>query len=199
LAIENPVTKRTPQAARDPSRCLHSTLYSRSMSIAKEMLQTDLRYSAWATGCLLEACGSLDEADRVRDLRVSHGSVVETLHHVFVSERFWCECLLADRIPPLDEIGAEPPPRGLELAKLQREWPAVWNGLERWLASLSEQDLAHVLRCRLSADRTFDFTRWQLLRHSLNHASLHRGQVVGMLRALGKQPPNVDVMSYLLK
>jgi len=33
----------------------------------------------------------------------------------------------------------------------------------------------------------------------VNHATLHRGQVVGMLRQLGKRPPNVDIMTFYLR
>jgi uncharacterized damage-inducible protein DinB len=33
------------------------------------------------------------------------------------------------------------------------------------------------------------FPRWRILRHVLEHSTLHRGQVVGMIRMLGHQPP----------
>jgi len=37
----------------------------------------------------------------------------------------------------------------------------------------------------------------QLVLHVVNHATLHRGQVVGMLRQLGVKPPNTDFFFYL--
>ncbi len=37
----------------------------------------------------------------------------------------------------------------------------------------------------------------QVVLHLVNHATLHRGQVVGMLRQLGVKPPGTDFISYL--
>jgi uncharacterized damage-inducible protein DinB len=36
------------------------------------------------------------------------------------------------------------------------------------------------------------------LRHVLEHSTLHRGQVVGMIRMLGHQPPAIQRMDYYL-
>jgi uncharacterized damage-inducible protein DinB len=36
------------------------------------------------------------------------------------------------------------------------------------------------------------------MQHLVNHATLHRGQVVGMIRQLGIQPPAVDLLYYLI-
>jgi uncharacterized damage-inducible protein DinB len=36
-----------------------------------------------------------------------------------------------------------------------------------------------------------------LMRHVVNHGSYHRGQLVTMLRQLGKAPPSTDYILYL--
>ena len=35
------------------------------------------------------------------------------------------------------------------------------------------------------------------MQHVVNHATLHRGQVVGMIRQLGITPPSTDLLFYL--
>jgi uncharacterized damage-inducible protein DinB len=35
------------------------------------------------------------------------------------------------------------------------------------------------------------------MQHVANHATLHRGQVVGMIRQLGIAPPSTDMLFYL--
>jgi uncharacterized damage-inducible protein DinB len=167
------------------------------MGIARQILQTDLAYSEWATRRLLAASAALTPEEATRDLRQSHRSVLATLNHFFISERFWIECLESNRLPPFAEIGGPAPP-DLPLAELEPAWSAVWNAFARWFAPLSDEDLAHTLRARLPSGTEVDLARWQLLRHSLNHATLHRGQIVGMLRQMDKQPPNIDVMGYYL-
>jgi uncharacterized damage-inducible protein DinB len=167
------------------------------MGFAKEQLQVELDYPAWATRLLLDACAALSDEERMRDLGLSHRNVVGTLGHMFVSERFWADCLRSDRLPPLDEIGVSDSPEPA-FTDLIDNWPAVWGVFDNWLASAPEEKLTETLRCRLTAETERHFTRWQLLRHSMNHSTLHRGQVVGMVRALGRKPPNVDLMSYYL-
>jgi uncharacterized damage-inducible protein DinB len=169
------------------------------MGDLRQTVELDLLYSEWASRALLAACAELPVADRSRDLALSHASVLGTLHHAYVSEQFWTQCLLANKIPPLDQIGDGPKPARFALEDLERAWPEVWSGLRRWLESASEEELALPLLCRISADNEFPYIRWQLVRHFVNHSTLHRGQVVGMIRSLGKRPPSVDLMTYLLK
>jgi len=35
------------------------------------------------------------------------------------------------------------------------------------------------------------------MKHVTNHATLHRGQIVGMIRQLGIEPPATDLLFYL--
>jgi uncharacterized damage-inducible protein DinB len=35
------------------------------------------------------------------------------------------------------------------------------------------------------------------MQHVVNHATMHRGQVVGMIRQLGIAPPSTDLLFYL--
>src|SRR5215475_995175 len=37
---------------------------------------------------------------------------------------------------------------------------------------------------------------WQIVMHVVNHGTLHRGQIVGMLRQLGVKPPATDIVFY---
>ncbi|MGC2719316.1 MAG: DinB family protein [Candidatus Acidiferrales bacterium] len=166
---------------------------------AKELLLGDTRYSAWSTQRLLDAASALTPEERTRDLGQSHHSVVATLNHCFISERFWVGCLIAHELPPMHKIGTSAPPPDLSIEELQHQWPEVWSRLEDWLVTLSESELAKPIPCEIAPGKSRDFPRWEIIRHNVNHASLHRGQVVGMLRQLGEQPPNVDIMSFYIQ
>lgn len=168
------------------------------MTTLKGTVQIDSQYSAWATRRLLEACASLSADEIRRDLAVSHGNVLNTFHHIYVSERFWIECLLADRIPPLQEIVNAPTPAGLEFDELVQSWPVIWEKIDRWLQKETDETLSQTMLFRLSSESRLDLPRWQIIRHFVNHATLHRGQIVGMLRAMGRKPPCVDYIERLL-
>ena len=173
------------------------------MTTAKEMLLMDLDYSAWANRVLLEACSPLTTEELGRDLGASHRSLIETLRHIYYTERVWMRRLCENAMPPMHEVGdqklfCDPPPEP-GIAELKRDWPEVWRAGHDWLESLTETDLDATLRSRLPDGSEFRVSRWKIVMHAVNHSTLHRGQVVAMLRMLGKQPPNTDLFSYYMK
>lgn len=166
------------------------------MTFARQVFLLDTEYSAWATRRLLDACSALSREEMSRDFAISHRSIILTLYHFFVSERFWTECLVTNAVPPLDEVEDAGVPSDPHLEELARDWPPIWNRLCSWLSALDEEDLPFAFSTRLPDGSPAHFARWQLLRQIVNHSTLHRGQVVGMIRMLGKQPPNVDIMTF---
>jgi uncharacterized damage-inducible protein DinB len=170
------------------------------MATAKQLLLGNLDYSAWANQVLLEACGLLSRDALEHDLGDSHRTVLATLRHIFYTERVWLERLLADFMPPLLEVGdqrlfRDPDPEP-GLPEVRQRWPQVWNGLRAWLDIIPEHELDHPLSTLCPDGRTFPMTRAEILLHSVNHSTLHRGQVVSMLRRLGIHPPNIDLFSF---
>ena len=165
------------------------------MPITGQTLLSHVDYSAWANQVLLSACSTLTPEELNRDLKASHSSILQTLRHIYYTERVWLKRLQADSLPPLIEIGdqqlfRDPSPEP-DLQQLQQAWPAVSEGLHQYVESLSEADITGELRginCTI--------LRWKLLLHMVNHSTLHRGQVTSMLRQLGKHPPNTDLFSY---
>ena len=72
--------------------------------------------------------------------------------------------------------------------KFSEPWRELWEGLHDYVETLSEAELAlefHAI--------DWSIARWKLLLRVVNHATLPRGQVMGMLRQLGKQPPTNDI------
>jgi uncharacterized damage-inducible protein DinB len=172
------------------------------MSMGKDSLVMDLRYSEWADRRVLAACSELTVEELGRNLGNSHRSVLETLRHAYVSQDFWCGCLYENVLPPLDTIGGpEEPAEGSPeevLEGLKREQPALWSKVIAWVEGLTEEELGVELSCRMGDGCVLRFARWQLLRHMVNHSTLHRGQVIGMLRVLGKKPPNGDLIGHYI-
>lgn len=169
------------------------------MTTLKDALRIDLQYSAWATRSLLTVCAGLSAEQQRLDLGASHRSVLKSLHHVYVAERFWTGCLLADRIPPLDGLVKELAAPELPFDELAQSWPKIWVEIDGWLATTSEEFLSQTILLTISSESRFDCPRWQILRHIVNHATLHRGQILIMLRKLGKKPPCVDYLEYQLR
>lgn len=167
------------------------------VSNSRQWLAHQLAYSSWANQTLLTACAALTPEELNRDLGASHKSVLGTLRHIYYAERVWLKRLRANALPPLQEIGdqrlfGDPPPEP-DLRRLQDDWPAVAEGLQRYAEELQDAALLNELR---GSDCSIPL--WKLFLHVVNHSTLHRGQVTSMIRQLGKQPPNTDVFSFHL-
>ncbi len=167
------------------------------MDFAKQILLDVTRCSAWANRNLLDGCSALRPDELDRDLLISHASILSTLSHICDGERVWLDCLRttangrAWRLPP-------PPSPKYSFDQLRQIWPEIWNGFNLYLDAISEAELREVLIVQLPGEIEPRFPRWKILCHVMAHSTLHRGQVIGMIRMLGHQPPAINVMDYYL-
>ena len=159
------------------------------------MLLFQVDYMSWADREILRACSALSSEELNRDLGISHGGLLGTLRHMFVAEYDWLIRLRHGMEHPKDEVDPEllfpGAASGLGLAELKDHWAAVWPAWRAFIESLPEQALDQDFLAM--GDR---IPRWRLIQHVVNHATLHRGQVMGMLRQLGSQPPCTDLFEY---
>lgn len=163
--------------------------------IAKQLLSSDVRYSAWANQYLLRACSGLSGEEVERDLGISHSGILATLRHIHDGERVWLDCL---RTKP--EMGPWVLPQGMppepSLDALRRSWPKLSDGYRRWLEDLPEAGLVEELKVQLAGEKEPSLARWKILRHVLEHSTLHRGQIVGMIRMLRLTPPAIHRLDF---
>ncbi len=158
---------------------------------AKSTLLTHLDYSLWATSKLLDAASRLSPEQLNRDLKVSHTSVLATLQHIYYADRTWLARLEGRKI-----AFADPDP-GPNLEQLKELWPPVLEALKANIDA--EPDINRDLTAqRLNGD-TFTAARWKVILHVVNHATLHRGQVMAMIRQLGQVPPATDLFYFYLQ
>lgn len=157
------------------------------------MLLFQVGSMAWADQEILEACSALSSEELHRDLGISHHGILGTLLHMFVAEHDWLVRLrhsLADPDTDVERLYAEPA-SGADFSTLREQWSLVWPGWREFVETLSEADFEGDFAAM--GER---IPRWKLIQHVVNHQTLHRGQVMGMLRQLGKQPPCTDLFEY---
>lgn len=171
------------------------------MTIARQVLLTELNYNIWANQILLEACSALSSEELSRPLGGSHISIIRTLRHIYDGECFWVRNLITSSIPDVAEMEAagaadqcRPDP---ELESLRQSWPSVWSDACEWIAPLSDEDLTLELASTERDGTIIVVPRWQVILHMVNHSTLHRGQIINLFRALGKAAPrNTDLFTY---
>jgi len=150
-------------------------------------VRTHIRYSGWASRKLLEAARTIPSEDLTRACGISHGSLHGTLAHIYEADTIWY-------IRTVDS--AEPLIRDADFATVQARWPALQGKWEAWADGLTDHDTQRVVDYKLMNGSPGSTPLGQIVLHVVNHATLHRGQAMGMLRQMGVEPPHTDLIYY---
>lgn len=150
-----------------------------------------IAYHRWATAMVLDAVESLPRGAFTRDLNSSFGSMRDTLVHLMSAEWAWLERLGGRSPTAMPEEW-----KAYELAQIRQRWGEVAHELDGFVARLEESDVDRAVDYRNFAGEPHTSTIGQILRHVVNHASYHRGQVTTMMRQLGAAPPSTDLIRW---
>lgn len=148
-------------------------------------------YHRWANGRVLDAVLALDAEAYGRGLVSSFPSIRETVVHALSAEWVWLR-RWKGRSPTAMPVGwAEMP-----VDELAAAWSVVEAEQGHFVAGLGSEDLDRVVEYRDMRGDAFAQPLWQLLRHVVNHATYHRGQIVTLLRQVGAEPPSTDMVLF---
>lgn len=150
-------------------------------------IRTHLKYSTWASQRVFEAAKKLSPEDLTRNVGVSHSSILGTLSHIHFADRVWYSRVVDPNEPVIRES---------DLATLEKEWPAIQRKWETWAEGLQDADLGRLIATKSPDGTPYQVAVEKVVLHLVNHNSLHRGQVMGMIRQLGIAPPPTDLMMY---
>jgi uncharacterized damage-inducible protein DinB len=150
-------------------------------------------YTDYANHLALDAAGNLTDEQRLHDFKISHGSIHGTLVHMAGAEWIWLERWRGTSHSNI-WTGAD----FADLASLRSRWQQIETERRALLEGLSDEKLQSDMSYRNVKGEPFALPLVEQMQHVVNHATLHRGQVVGMIRQLGVQPPAVDLLYFLI-
>jgi uncharacterized damage-inducible protein DinB len=156
-----------------------------------------LSYTEWANDLALDAASRLPDEDFRRDVGISHRSIFGTLVHMAGAEWIWLE-RWNGRSPTKTEAWSLWSAEACgDLATLGDRWTNLINERAQFVSELSEMRLAADLPFKLLSGDPSSMPLINQMQHVVNHATMHRGQIVGMIRQLGIDPPATDLLFYL--
>lgn len=149
-------------------------------------------YNRWANVRMLDALAELTPEELTGDTKSSHPSLLATLMHMLGAEWVWLERWKGS------SPASFPDAEGLDsVAAVRERWDALWRDQQSFLSGLEDDGPERPLQYRLFSGLEDARPLGDLMRHVVNHGSYHRGQLVTMLRQLGKVPPSTDYILYL--
>ena len=162
----------------------------KNMPASVDTLRLHLDYSAWASNRMLEAASKLTEEELSRDFKTSDKTIAGTLAHAFAADRVWLGRVQGN--PPASFIDDQ----DRQLDVLKKEWPALQQRWKQWSMPLTDQDVLAKISYKDLKCNSYETPLWQILLHVVNHATHHRGQASGFLRAMGHTPPPLDLIAF---
>jgi uncharacterized damage-inducible protein DinB len=154
-------------------------------------------YTEWANGLALRAAADLSEENLRRDFGISHGSILGTLVHMAGAEWIWLE-RWHGRSPGGKEAWSLWSTESCDdLATLNQRWQDIISTRTKFIAELDQTRLVGDVPFKLLNGDSNSMRLVDQMHHVANHATLHRGQVVGMIRQMGLAPPSTDLLFYL--
>jgi uncharacterized damage-inducible protein DinB len=154
-------------------------------------------YMEWANALAMEAAAKLPDEGLHRDFGISHRSIFGTLVHMAGAEWIWVERWHGHSPAKAEAWGLWSTEACVDLPALQDRWDAVIDKRARLVSELDEDRLAADLAYTLLSGDPSSLHLVDQMQHVVNHATMHRGQIVGMIRQLGLEPPGTDLLFYL--
>jgi uncharacterized damage-inducible protein DinB len=154
-------------------------------------------YTEWANQLAMDAANRLAEEELRRDVGCSHQSIFGTLTHTAGAEWVWLE-RWHGRSPTKAEAWPKWTPEAcVDIETLKGRWSEVVDRRAQLLTNIDEDRLAAELPFRLLSGDPSSMPLIDQMQHVVNHSTMHRGQVVGMIRQLGIEPPATDLIFFL--
>jgi uncharacterized damage-inducible protein DinB len=154
-------------------------------------------YTEWANGLAMNAAAELSEESLRRDVGISHSSIFGTLLHMAGAEWIWLERWHGRWPAKTEAWSLWTTDSCADLPTLIGRWQDVVDSRARFISELDESQLMAEWPFKLLSGDPSSMRLVDQMRHVANHATLHRGQVVGMIRQLGLEPPSTDLLFYL--
>jgi len=162
------------------------------------MMKDDLisfyAFNRWATALVLKAIRPLSAEQYAQEPAPGWSPVRDTVIHVAGATQIW-----------LNRLQGANPARRLSVEDLPtfddavRVFEQAHDGFDQFLAGLSAEQLQEVVAYRNIQGDPFQLPLWVLLRHVVNHATYHRGQIASKLKLLGFPCPDTDLVFWALE
>lgn len=154
-------------------------------------------YTEWANRLALDAANALPDEPLRRDFKISHCSIFGTLLHMAGAEWIWLERWHGHSPAGKEAWALWKTDSCADLETLNQRWREVVDRRAEFISELDESRLSAELPFKLLSGDASSMRLVDQMQHVANHATMHRGQVVGMMRQLGLDPPSTDLLFYL--
>ncbi|MHA1951045.1 MAG: DinB family protein [Candidatus Thorarchaeota archaeon] len=136
---------------------------------------------------LFQTLEKVDSEEFLKHTGSGKGSIRDILVHLMNAEKFWI-AKLKDTKTVMSK-----PKDFQDIKSIRDAWSKVSTDTDEFVKNLGEDQLHHVMSVQ-SGGQTISFTVTKALLHMTTHETHHRGFLIGLIRQLGLEPPDVNML-----
>jgi len=129
----------------------------------------------------------LNSEELEKDMEVGRGTIKNILIHLMNSEKYWISILTDSKFEPLHSKDCP------DIPSIRKTWCDIEARTMKFMEDLQEDQLLRVRNVTWKKG-TVSFTVGKALIHMTTHETHHRGLLVGLIRQLGLDPPDVNML-----
>ena len=148
-------------------------------------------FSYWANARLMKVLEKLTDDELTRVVSGGHGSIQSTLVHIMSAEWGWLERSGGPKRGPRLNPADFP-----TLASIRQTWAGLEENVRGFLGGLSDSDLERQVRYPNEKGDVRQMPLGEMMQHAANHGVHHKGQICLMLRMIGHEPEDIDLLIY---
>jgi uncharacterized damage-inducible protein DinB len=150
-------------------------------------IQTLIEHNFAMRNPLIRSMKDLSRSEFTKDFGVGWGSIRNILVHLLNTEGYWLSVLKEEEFEGLYFQDFE------DLTQIQKTWSKLEKQTREFVGQQNERSLLRLVRVEWSQG-TVSFTVAKALIHMTTHEVHHRGVLVGLIRQLGRVPPDVNML-----
>ena len=151
-------------------------------------------FNRWADDRVVVAARRLTPEQYVQEPAPGWSSTRATLVHLADATHLW-----ARRLQGEDVTARAPEAEFPTLDDVARLFDTAHDAFDRLLPTLTPERLATVWSYRSLEGKELHLPLWAVLRHVVNHATYHRGQIASKLKRFGVDPPATDLVLWAIE
>jgi uncharacterized damage-inducible protein DinB len=161
-------------------------------------LQDDLTslfvYNRWADQQVVAACRALGPGQYEQEPVPGWPSIRTTLVHLADATWIWARRIAGETVAARASEAEFP-----TLDDAERLLARGHDAFDRLLATLTPEQLGAVWSYRNFENQELSLPLWAVLRHVVNHATYHRGQIAAKFGRLGATPAKTDFVLWAIE
>lgn len=161
------------------------------MQSIPDLLLRKAKFMQWGDERIMAAAGNVHADEYYRDRGISFGSLHKLLVHVMGAQWVWLQRWKGNSPPKLPDV-ADYPTR----ESIAGYWPVLHREFIDFIAAENSETLLRSIHYRNSRGEAFTLPLLELILHTLDHGTYHRGQANTLIKLAGGTPVSINYFEF---